>query len=64
MPTNDSVFGEGSIRPDGRVIHDLYVFQIKAPEQSKAPWDYYTLKAKIPASEAFRPMNQGGCSLV
>jgi branched-chain amino acid transport system substrate-binding protein len=64
MPTSDAVFGDGMIRKDGRVIHNMYVFEVKAPEQSKEPWDYYMLKRTISASEAFRPINAGGCSLI
>ena len=63
-PTQDPLFGKGMVRKDGRVIHDLYLFEVKSPEQSKGPWDYYNLKRTVPAAEAFRPMNQGGCSLV
>lgn len=64
MPTKDPLFGDGQVRKDGRVIHKLYLFEVKSPEQSKEPWDYYILKRTIPESEAFRPMNAGGCSLV
>jgi branched-chain amino acid transport system substrate-binding protein len=64
MPTKDPLFGDGLVRKDGRVIHKMYLFEVKSPEQSKEPWDYYILKATVPASEAFRPLNQGGCSLV
>jgi branched-chain amino acid transport system substrate-binding protein len=64
MPTQDPLFGDGMVRKDGRVIHNLYLFEVKSPEQSKGPWDYYNLKRTVPAAEAFRPMNQGGCSLV
>lgn len=64
MPTNDPLFGDGLVRKDGRVIHNMYLFEVKSPEQSKGPWDYYNLKRTVPAAEAFRPMNQGGCSLV
>jgi branched-chain amino acid transport system substrate-binding protein len=63
-PTDDPLFGKGMVRKDGRVIHDLHLFEVKSPEQSKGPWDYYNLKRTVPAAEAFRPMNQGGCSLV
>jgi branched-chain amino acid transport system substrate-binding protein len=63
MPTEDPLFGKGAVRKDGRVIHDLYLFQVKSPEQSKAPWDYYTLKRTVPAAEAFRPLSAGGCKL-
>jgi branched-chain amino acid transport system substrate-binding protein len=64
MPTSDPLFGEGSIRADGRKIHDMYLFQVKTPAESKAPWDYYNLLATIPAAEAFRPLADGGCELV
>jgi branched-chain amino acid transport system substrate-binding protein len=63
-PTNDPLFGDGMVRKDGRVIHNMYLFEVKSPEQSKGPWDYYNLKRTVPAAEAFRPMNLGGCSLV
>ncbi|MBN8929710.1 MAG: ABC transporter permease [Rhodospirillales bacterium 69-11] len=64
MPTDDPLFGKGAIRKDGRVIHDLYLFEVKAPDQSRMPFDYYTLKRTVPAAEAFRPMDQGGCKMV
>src|SRR5436190_5368731 len=64
MPTDDKLFGKGTIRQDGRKIHDMYLFEVKKPEESKAPWDYYKLRATIPAAEAFRPMDQGECPLV
>jgi branched-chain amino acid transport system substrate-binding protein len=63
MPTKDALFGDGMVRKDGRVIHNMYLFEVKSPEQSKGPWDYYNLKRTVPAAEAFRPINQGGCSL-
>ena len=64
LPTDDPLFGKGMIRQDGRTIHDMYLFQVKKPSESKGPWDYYNLRATIPAAEAFRPLDQGGCSLV
>jgi branched-chain amino acid transport system substrate-binding protein len=64
MPTDDKLFGKGTIRQDGRKIHDMYLFEVKKPEESKAPWDYYKLRATIPAAEAFRPLDQGDCPLV
>ncbi len=64
MPTDDPLFGKGRVRDDGRVIHAMYLFEVKSPAQSKEPWDYYTLKRTIPAEQAFRPMDQGGCPLV
>jgi branched-chain amino acid transport system substrate-binding protein len=63
-PTQDPLFGDGMVRKDGRVIHNMYLFEVKSPAQSKEPWDYYNLKRTVPAADAFRPINQGGCSLV
>jgi branched-chain amino acid transport system substrate-binding protein len=63
-PTNDPLFGEGKVRTDGRVIHNMYLFEVKSPAESKEPWDYYTLRRTIPADQGFRPLDQGGCSLV
>jgi branched-chain amino acid transport system substrate-binding protein len=63
-PTDDKLFGKGSIRADGRKIHNMYLFEVKKPEESKYPWDYYKLRATIPADEAFRPLKDGGCPLV
>jgi branched-chain amino acid transport system substrate-binding protein len=64
MPTDDPLFGKGKIRPDGRHVHDMYLFEVKKPEESKGPWDYYKTLATIPADQAFRPLDQGGCPLV
>jgi branched-chain amino acid transport system substrate-binding protein len=64
MPTEDALFGRGTIRADGRKIHDMYLFEVKKPAESKAPWDYYKLRATIPADQAFRPIGEGGCPLV
>ncbi|MBX3522529.1 MAG: ABC transporter substrate-binding protein [Xanthobacteraceae bacterium] len=64
MPTEDPLFGKGTIRVDGRHIHDMYLFEVKKPDESKGPWDYYKLRATIPAAEAFRPLNEGNCPLV
>ena len=64
MPTDDDCFGKGSIREDGRKLHPAYLFEVKKPEESKAPWDYYKLLQTTPAEEAFRPVTEGGCSLV
>jgi branched-chain amino acid transport system substrate-binding protein len=64
MPTDDPLFGKGAVRRDGRVIHDLHLFEVKSPEQSKEPWDYYILRRTVPAAEAFRPMDQGGCGFI
>jgi branched-chain amino acid transport system substrate-binding protein len=64
LPTDDPLFGKGAIRADGRKIHDMYLFEVKKPEESKQPWDYYKLRATIPAAEAFRPLKEGNCPLV
>jgi branched-chain amino acid transport system substrate-binding protein len=64
MPTDDPLFGKGKIRPDGRKIHDMFLFEVKKPSESKGDWDLYKLLATIPADQAFRPMSEGGCPLV
>ena len=64
MPTDDKLFGKGEIRADGRQIHPMYLFEVKKPSESKGPYDYYSLKATIPANEAFRPLDQGDCPMV
>jgi branched-chain amino acid transport system substrate-binding protein len=64
MPTNDLLFGKGTVRADGRKIHDAYLFEVKKPAESKHPGDFYKLRATIPAAEAFRPLRDGGCPLV
>jgi len=63
-PTDDPLFGKGTIRADGRKIHPAYLFEVKKPAESKGPWDYYKLRATIPAEQAFRPLDQGDCPLV
>ena len=64
MPTDDKLFGKGSIRVDGRKIHPAYLFEVKKPAESKGPWDYYKLVGTTPAEQAFRPLAEGGCPLV
>ena len=64
MPTDDPLFGKGTIREDGRKIHPVYLYEVKKPAESKGPWDYYKLKATVPAEEAFRPLAQSECPLV
>ena len=63
-PTDDPLFGKGRIRADGRKLHDAYLVEVKKPAESKYPWDYYKIRATIPANEAFRPEKEGGCNLV
>ena len=64
LPTNDVTFGPGKVREDGRHLHPMYLWQVKKPGESKAKWDYYKLVKTIPADEAWRPLDQGGCPLV
>ena len=64
LPTDDPLFGKGTVRADGRKIHPAYLVEVKKPAESKAPWDYYRVRATIPADQAFRPLAEGGCSLV
>jgi len=64
LPTDDPLFGKGTIRADGRKVHPAYLFEVKKPAESKGPWDYYKLRATIPAEQAFRPIDQGDCPLV
>jgi branched-chain amino acid transport system substrate-binding protein len=60
----DKLFGEITIRQDGRVVHPMYLFEVKKPEESKYPYDYYKLISTVPGDKAFRPMADGGCPLV
>jgi len=64
MPTDDPLFGKGSVRADGRKIHPAYLVEVKKPSESKGPYDYYKIRATIPANEAFRPIGEGECPLV
>src|SRR5882757_672020 len=64
LPINDFMTKDGSIREDGRVIRDMYLMQVKTPEESKGEWDLAKIIATVPGKEAFRPLNEGGCPLV
>jgi branched-chain amino acid transport system substrate-binding protein len=64
LGTDDPAFGKGTIRADGRKMHPMYLYEVKAPSESKGPWDYYKLKKEVPANEAFRPLDKGECPLV
>jgi branched-chain amino acid transport system substrate-binding protein len=64
MPTDDPLFGKGTIRADGRQIHPMYLLQVKTPAESKSEWDVFKVVGTIPADKAFRPLNDGGCPLV
>ncbi len=64
MPTDDDAFGKGTIREDGRKLHPAYLFEVKKPEESTGPFDYYKLLQTTPADQAFRPLSEGGCAMV
>jgi len=64
LPTEDRLMGKGYVRIDGRKIHPMYLFEVKKPEESKEPWDYYKQLATIPAEEAWRPLDQSECPWV
>ena len=64
MPTDDPLFGKGSVRVDGRKMHDMYLFEVKKPAESKGPWDYYKQISVLPAEQAFRPLAESECPLV
>jgi branched-chain amino acid transport system substrate-binding protein len=64
MPTDDPLFGKGTIRADGRKIHDVHLFEVKKPSESKGPWDYYKLRATTPGNEAFRQVADSECPLL
>jgi branched-chain amino acid transport system substrate-binding protein len=64
IPTDDPLFGKGPLRADGRRFIPAYLFEVKKPEESKYPWDYYKLVATIPAEEAARPLNESECPLL
>ncbi len=64
MPVNDMFAKNGHLRIDGRMVHDMYLVQVKTPAESKYPWDYYKVLRTIPGDQAFRPLKEGGCPLV
>jgi branched-chain amino acid transport system substrate-binding protein len=63
MPIDDFMTHHGKLRIDGRVLRDMYLYEVKQPSESKYPWDYFKLLQTIPADEAFRPLDEGGCPL-
>jgi branched-chain amino acid transport system substrate-binding protein len=63
LPVDDPLFGRGAVRADGRKIHQMHLFEVKPPAESTGTWDYYKLRATVPAEQAFRPIEQGGCRL-
>jgi branched-chain amino acid transport system substrate-binding protein len=64
MAVDDDAFGPATIRQDGRYMCPAYLFQVKSPAESKAPWDYYKLLDSLPADAIWRPLSEGGCPLV
>jgi branched-chain amino acid transport system substrate-binding protein len=64
MPTDDPLFGKGTIRGDGRKIHPLYLLEVKKPDESTSKWDLLMVVATIPGDQAFRPESEGNCPLV
>ncbi len=64
MPTDDPLFGKGAIQPNGRVIHNAYLFEVKKPSESKAPWDFYKLVGTVPGDQAFTPLAESKCALL
>jgi branched-chain amino acid transport system substrate-binding protein len=64
MPINDFFAKNGHIRDDGRMVHDMYLVQVKSPAESKSEWDIYKVLATVPGDEAYRPLAEGGCPLV
>jgi branched-chain amino acid transport system substrate-binding protein len=64
MPTDDPLFGKGEIQPNGRTIHSAYLFEVKKPSESKAPWDFYKLIGTVPGDQAFTPLAESKCPLL
>ena len=64
IPVDDFMTDHATVRADGRVLRDFYLFEVKSPAESKGPWDLYKTIRRIPAEDAVRPLNQGGCPLV
>jgi branched-chain amino acid transport system substrate-binding protein len=63
-PVRDAFTDNGVLREDGRMVHSMFLFEVKKPEESRAPWDYYKALAEVPGDQAFRPMKDGGCPLI
>ncbi|KAG1362896.1 hypothetical protein G6F61_014072 [Rhizopus arrhizus] len=64
LPINDFFATNGRIREDGRMVHDMYLFEVKQPSESKRPWDYYKLVATLPGDQAFMPLSKSTCPLL
>ncbi len=63
-PVRDAFTDNGFVRKDGRMVHSMFLFEVKKPEESKAPWDYYKVLAEVPGDQAFRPLKDGNCPYV
>src|SRR4249919_2507264 len=63
-PTDDPLFGKGEIQPNGRTIHNAYLFEVKKPSESKGPWDFYKLVGTVPGDQAFTPLSESKCALL
>jgi branched-chain amino acid transport system substrate-binding protein len=63
-PIDDRLFGQVTIRPDGRALHAMYQLKVKTPAESKSHWDLLALQQTIPADQAFRPLADGGCPML
>jgi branched-chain amino acid transport system substrate-binding protein len=63
-PVRDAFTDNGYLREDGRMVHSMFLFEVKKPAESKYPWDYYKVLAEIPGEQAFRPLKEGGCPLI
>jgi branched-chain amino acid transport system substrate-binding protein len=64
MPINDFFAKNGKLREDGRMVHDMYLVEVKTPAESSGPWDYHKIIATIPGDQAFRPAGEDGCPLI
>jgi branched-chain amino acid transport system substrate-binding protein len=64
MPVRDAFTDNGYLREDGRMVHSMLLLEVKKPEESKYPWDYYKILAEVPGDQVFRPMKDGGCPLI
>jgi branched-chain amino acid transport system substrate-binding protein len=64
IPTDDALFGQGEVQPNGRAIHPAYLFEVKKPSESKAPWDFYKLVGTVPGDQAFTPLSESKCALL
>ncbi|MGA9091229.1 MAG: ABC transporter substrate-binding protein [Bradyrhizobium sp.] len=64
IPTEDPLFGKGEIQPNGRTIHSAYLFEVKKPSESKAPWDFYKLVGTVPGNQAFTPLSESKCAML